>query len=104
MRIKENEKTDQEAKKFAAVPHTFFTNRVQTLAHTRRVTCEKKDQAWQKKWRNKGTPQAIKIYQELYIRPTTNAKSMTDLSLNREVLNWLIAARTRHGHFADNHN
>ena len=99
-----NEKADQEAKKYAAVLPTLMTNGVQTLAHARRVIREKKDQAWQKEWGNKGTSQAIKIYQELKIRPTTNAKSMPEMNLNREVLGWLIAARTGHGHFADYHD
>ena len=34
----------------------------------------------------------------------TNAKSMPEMNLNREVLGWLIPARTGHGHFADNHD
>ncbi len=70
----------------------------------RRVIREKKDQAWQKEWGNKGTSQSIKIYQELKILPTTNVKSMPEMNLNREVLGWLIAARTGHGHFADYHD
>ena len=28
---------------------------------------------------------------------------MPEINLSREVLGWLIAARTRHGHFADYH-
>ena len=35
---------------------------------------------------------------------TTNAKSMPEMNLNREVLCWLIATRTGHGHFADYHD
>ena len=50
-----------------------------------------------------GTSQSIKIYQELKIRRTTNAKSMPEMNLNREVLGLLIAARTGHGRFADYH-
>ena len=43
----------------------------------------------------------MKIYQELKIHLTTNAKSMPEMDLNRVVLGWLIAAKTGHGHFAD---
>ncbi len=104
MRIIENEKSDQEAKKYEAVSPTLMINGVQTLVHAQRVIREKKNQAWQKEWENMGTSQAIKIYHELKIRPTTNAKSMPEMNLNKEVLSWLIAARTRHGHFADYHD
>lgn len=96
-----NEKADQEAKRYAAIPPTPMTLGVQTLAHACRAIRERKDQAWQKEWENKGTSQSIKMYHELKIRPTTNAKSMPDMNLNREVLGWLIAPRTGHGHFAD---
>ena len=98
-----SENANQEAKKYAAVSPTSLTQGVQTLAHARRVIREKKDQALQKEWGSNGTSQSIKIYQELKIRPIANAKSMPEMNLNREVLGWLIAARTGHGHFADYH-
>ncbi len=37
------------------------------------------------------------------MRPTTNVKTMPEMALKREVLGWLIAARSGHGHFADYH-
>ena len=37
----------------------------------------------------------------LSLKPTTRIKSQPELSLKREVLGWLIAARSGHGHFAD---
>ncbi len=79
-------------------------NRVQTLGPVRRVICWKTDQAWQKEWGNIGTSQAIKIYHQLKIRPTTNAKFRPEMNLNKGVLGWLIASRTRHCHFADYHD
>ncbi len=100
-RIIENKKADQEAKKYAAVSPTLMTNEVQILAHDRSVICEKKIQAWQKEWENRGISQAIKIFQKLKIRLTTNTQSMPEMNLNRKVLGWLIAVRTRDGHFAD---
>lgn len=39
---------------------------------------------------SKGTSQSIKIYHELKIRPTTNAKAMPEMDLKREILGWLI--------------
>lgn len=104
MEIIKNKKADQEAKKYAAALPTPMIKGLQTLAHICRVIWEKKNQAWQKKWGNKGISQSIKIYQELKIFPTTNAKSMPEMNLNREKLSWLIAARTKHGHFADYHD
>ena len=56
-----------------------------------------------KEWGSKTSSQSIKIYQELKIRPITNAKSMPEMNLNREVLGWLIAATTGHGHSAEYH-
>lgn len=55
-----SEKANQEAKKYAAVSPTTRTKGVQTLAYAHRVICEKKNQAWQKKWGNKGTSQLIR--------------------------------------------
>ena len=99
-----NEKGDQEAKRYAAIPSTPMTIEVQTFANARRIIREKKDHAWQKEWESKGISKSIKMYHELKIRPTTNAKSMPEMNLSREVLGWLIAARTGHGHFADYHD
>ena len=37
------------------------------------------------------------------LEPTTRVKLMPKMLLKREVLGWLIAARSGHGHFADYH-
>ena len=71
-----NEKADQEAKKYASGLPTHMTKGCKPLLTPARVIGEKKDQAWQKEWGNKGTWHSIKIYQELKIRPKTHAKSM----------------------------
>lgn len=39
----------------------------------------------------------------LELKPSTQAKSMPEFSLQREVLGWLIAPRSGHGDFADYH-
>ena len=50
-----------------------------------------------------GRSQALKSYHELGLEPTIRAKSMPEMALKGEVLGWLIAARSGHGHFADYH-
>ena len=37
------------------------------------------------------------------LSPTTRANTLKELSLKREILGWLIAARSGHGHFAAYH-
>ena len=61
------------------------------------------DCEWVNEWKKGGKSQALKSYLELGLEPTTRAKSMPEMALKREVLGWLIAARSGHGHFADNH-
>lgn len=41
---------------------------------------------------------AIKNYHELGLETTARAKSMPEMTLKREVLGWLIMARSGHGH------
>lgn len=103
MGIQGNEKADIEAKKHADIIAAAVTEETQTLAHAYRVIRQKKDQAWLNEWKIEGTSQAVKYYQELKIRPTTNIKGMPEMNLSRKVLGWLIAARSGHGHFADYH-
>ena len=103
MGIQGNEKADIEAKKYAETFVTAATEETQTLAHARRVIRQRKDQAWLKEWKEKGTSQAMKYYQELEIQSTTNIKVMPEMKVSRKVLGWLIAARSGHGHFADYH-
>ncbi len=61
------------------------------------------DCKWVNEWKKGGKSQALKSYLELGFEPTTKAKSMPEMALKREVLGWLIAARSGHGHFADYH-
>lgn len=78
-----------------------MTQGVQSLAHARGALREKKKIRPDKKNKSKSTSQSIKMYQKLEIRPTTNAESMLEVTLSREVLGGLIAVRPRHSHFAD---
>lgn len=48
--------------KHAEIVVTAATENTQSLAHTCRAICEKKDQAWQNKWEIKGISQSIMIY------------------------------------------
>ena len=61
------------------------------------------DCEWKTEWKKEGKSQALKIYHELGLEPTSRAKTIPEMSLKREVLGWLIAARSGHGHFADYH-
>ncbi len=61
------------------------------------------DCEWVNEWKKGGKSQALKSFLELGLEPTTRAKSMPEMTLKREVLGWLIAARSGHGHFADYH-
>ena len=56
-----------------------------------------------KEWDNLPLLGSTKLYQELGLKPSSNVKTMPELKLRREVLGWLIAARSGHGHFADYH-
>ena len=76
---------------------------VPTLANSKRRIREEKDVAWQAEWVKEKGVGAIKAYQDLGLRPTTNIKAMPEMALKRETLGWLIAARSGHGHFADYH-
>ncbi len=103
MGIEGNEIVDKEAKIYAKITPAPFTQRVQTLAHAKRVICKRKDEAWQLEWETKDSSGAVKTYQELSLRPTTNVKTMPEMAPKREVLGWLITARSGHGHFANDH-
>lgn len=43
------------------------------------------------------------MYRELRLGTTTRANTLKELSLKREILGWLIAARSGNGHFAAYH-
>ena len=76
---------------------------MQTLANAKRRICAAKDIAWQAEWDKEKGAGAVKTYQDLGLRPTTNIKAMPEMALKRETLGWLIAARSGHGHFAAYH-
>ena len=60
--------------------------------------------AWQLEWENQRQTGAPLLYLELGLKPTSNRKKLApQLSIKREVLGWLIAARSGHGHFAAYH-
>ena len=79
------------------------TEEIHTLAYARRTAQRTKDHEWVNEWKRGGRSQALKSYHELGLEPTTRVKSMPEMALKREVLGWLIAARSGHGHFADYH-
>ena len=54
-------------------------------------------------WQTNGSPRAVKTYKNLELIPSTRIKSLLELTIKREVLRWLIAAKSRHGHFAVYH-
>ena len=56
-----------------------------------------KDYEWVRK------KEALKSYHRLGLKPTTRFKSIPEMVLKKEVLDWLIAAKSGHGHFADYH-
>ena len=101
---KGNDIADAEAKRYAGnLPNISATEEIQTLAYARRTARKMQDREWVNEWKKRGKSQALKSYHELGLEPTTRAKSMPKMALKREVLGWLIAARSGHGHFADYH-
>ena len=58
---------------------------------------------WINEWEKEVNAEAAKSYRELGLKPSSRAKSMPEFALQREVLGWLIAARSGQGHFADYH-
>ena len=62
-----------------------------------------KDKDWIEEWEKEANAGAAKSYQELGLKPSSRTNSMPEFALQREVLGWLIAARSGHGHFADYH-
>lgn len=95
--LKWNEVADSEAKRFAQAPHNYPADKTHTLSYTR------KSIAWIREWDILSPLGAIKLYQELGLKPSSNVKTMSELKLKREVLGWPTAARSGHGHFADYH-
>ncbi len=104
MGIKGNDIADTEAKRYAGNLPIISTNEeIHTLAYARRAVRKMQDHEWVNDWKKGGKSQALKSYLELGLEPTSKAKLMPEMALKREVLGWLIAARSGHGHFADYH-
>lgn len=45
----------------------------------------------------------LQIYRELGLNPATSTDTLMELAFRREILGFLIAARSGHGHFAAYH-
>ena len=103
MGIEGDEIADKEAGKYAKTLPNIQTRRTQSLSSAKRQLKSRKDKAWQHEWQTTISSGAAKIYGILGLKPTTQAKSQPKLGLRREVLGWLIAARSGYGHFADYH-
>ncbi len=121
MGIEGREIADKKAKSHAKTPPNITTQQnvmrkiylkwrcsqeiqeTQSLSNAKRLLKSRKDEAWQQEWQADLSLGAAKTYWDLGLKPTTRIKSQPELGLKREVLGWLIAARSGHGHFADYH-
>ena len=101
--IEGNEIADREAKKYLKLAPTSMANQTQTLNNSRSRLKRSKDNAWQLEWQSGSFSGATQTYKELGLSPTTRANTLKELSLKREILGWLIAARSEHGHFVAYH-
>lgn len=54
-------------------------------------------------WQNSGFRRILQIYKDLGLNPTTRTDKLTELAFKREILGFLTAARSGHGHFAAYH-
>ena len=103
MGIKGNYFADGEAKIYAGnLPNISTTEEIHTLAYALLTARKIQDHEWVNEWK-KGGKSALKSYHELELEPTTRARSMPEMALKREILGWLIMARSGHGYFADYH-
>ncbi len=104
MVIKGNKIADADAKRYAEdLPKISANKKILTLAYARRTARKMQDREWVDEWKKEGKSQALKSYHDLGVKPTTTAKSMPKMTLKREVLGWLIPARSEHGYFEDYH-
>lgn len=101
--IEGNEIADKEARKQAKLLPSAQARTVQTLSNAKRRIKKGKDNAWQMEWLTDGSSGVIQTYKDLGLTPTTRIKSLPELTIKREVLGWLIAARSGYGHFAAYH-
>lgn len=83
---------------------TISTNEeIHTLAYAPRAARKMQDCEWAYELKKVVKSQALKNYLELGLEPTTKAKSMPEMAINKEALGWLIAARSGHCQFANYH-
>lgn len=101
--IEGNEIADKKAKKQAKLP-PHLEKIVQSLSNANRRSKSEKDSAWQIEWQTYRNLGAIQTYKDLGLMPTTRTKALSELIMKREVLGWLIAARSGRGHFAAYHD
>ncbi|KJZ69665.1 hypothetical protein HIM_10938 [Hirsutella minnesotensis 3608] len=90
-----NEEADALAKARASLPEP--ADSASTLAHLRKIARQRRKEAF-KTWRRASAPDQ---YKTLDLTTTTGCPS--ELALSRPLLHHLLAARTRHGDFADYH-
>lgn len=96
--IKGNEIADKEARLHAKMPVNPHVRIKQSLSNARRQIRKAKDSAWQAEWENQRQNGAPLLYLELGFKPTSKRKKLApQLSMRREVVGWLITARSRHG-------
>ena len=102
--IKGNPTADTEARVHARAPVNPPSCNTQSLSNARRQIRKSKDVAWQLEWENQRQNWVPLLYLELGLKLTSKRKKLAPrLSMRREVLGWLTAARSEHGHFAAYH-
>ncbi|KJZ69979.1 hypothetical protein HIM_10624 [Hirsutella minnesotensis 3608] len=90
-----NEEADALAKAGASLPEP--ADSAPTLAHLRKIARQRRKEAFKTWWRASAPDQ----YKTLDLTATTGCPP--ELALSRPLLHHLLAARTRHGDFADYH-
>ena len=93
----------EKQKKDSKLAPTPLASQTQTLSTAKRRLKRSKDNTWELEWQSSTLSGATQAYRELGLSPTTRANALKELSFKREVLGWLIAARSGHGHFAAYH-
>ncbi len=102
--IEGNELADKEARKHASETVDYQSGITQSLSNAKRHIRKLKDVAWQSEWENRQQTGPPLLYLELGLKPSSKQlKLAPQLSIKREILGWLIAARSGHGHFAAYH-
>ena len=74
MNIEGNEIADKEVRKYAKTPPNIQTRRTQSLSSAKRQLKSRKDKAWQHEWQTTISSGSGKLYGDLGLKPTTQAK------------------------------